>query len=368
MKKAKADKKLILVVGILLVFGSIMIFSSSWPYALDIGASADYFFKRHILFATAGFIAMILVSFIDYHIYQKYAVQLYILTFAICLLVFTPLGNNLDTFARRWIVVGPINFMPSDLMKIASVILLTSLLSMKRRRDTVLKDILPVILIIIFSVLPVYLQPNLSTSITIILSLGAIYFISGMDLRYFFFIIPSFVLMILMFFLGEKNEYRRRRLYTLLHPLEDYTGDGWQLSQALVAVSTGGLLGVGFGKSRQKHLYLSEAHNDFVFAIISEELGFLGAAFVIILFLILIRIGFKIAVNAKDDFGRLLAAGITLVIGIQAFINIGVSFGLLPPTGLVLPFISYGGTSLMVTLGMVGILLNISRNKTIIKE
>ncbi len=358
----KMDKKLLTVVLVLLCIGIIMVYSSSWPYALDINQQPYHFAFRQAFFAFIGLIAMFVASLIDYKLYNRWAIVIYSMAMVLCLLLFTPLGKSYDTFARRWIEVAGLSFMPSDLMKIASIVLLSSFLSRKKHTKNDFKTgFLIVIFIIAMSALPVYLQPNLSTTLTIIASLGGVYILSGMDLRYLLIAVPVIPIFGYLFLYGEKNAYRVDRLKVLLNPLLDFHDKGWQLSQALFAVSSGGFFGLGLGKSRQKYLYLSESHNDFIFAIIAEELGFLGSIIIIILFLLFIKFGFDIASRTRDEFGKLLASGITLVIGFQALVNMGVAFGVLPPTGLVLPFVSYGGTSLIVTLGMVGILLNISR-------
>lgn len=359
MLKSK-ENRLILLVLVVLVFGIIMVYSSSWPYAVDIGNEPEFFAKKQIIAAVIAIVVMAITSFLPYTIYKKLSIPIYIVSYILCLLLFTPLGNNYGTFARRWLKLG-ISFMPSDIHKIAAIIIMASYLSARKKNLPVLKDFIPVMGLIGLTVLPIYLQPNLSTVVLIIAVMGGIYFMSGMKLSYFLAIIPAGALSIYLFLSGPSNEYRRQRIRALINPLDDYLGTGWQLSQALFAVSSGGILGLGLGRSNQKHLYLSEAHNDFIFAIIAEELGLIGCLLVIVAFLLFIKLGFSISAGAKDEFGQLLGTGITLMIGFQAFINMGVSLGLLPPTGLVLPFISYGGTSLVINLAMVGILINISR-------
>ncbi len=359
MLKSK-ENRLILLVLVVLVFGIIMVYSASWPYAVDLGNEPEFFAKKQIIAAVIAIVVMTVTSFLPYTIYKKLSVPIYIVSYILCLLLFTPLGNNYGTFARRWLKLG-ISFMPSDIHKIAAIIIMASYLSARKKNLPVLKDFIPVMGLIVVTILPIYLQPNLSTVVLIIAVMGGMYFVSGMKLSYLIAIIPSVFLSGYLFLSGPANEYRRQRIHAVFNPLDDYLGSGWQLSQALFAVSSGGFLGLGLGRSHQKHLYLSEAHNDFIFAIIAEELGLIGCLFVIIAFLIFIKLGFSISSRAKDDFGQLLGVGVTLMIGLQAFINMGVSLGALPPTGLVLPFISYGGTSLVINLAMVGILINISR-------
>lgn len=356
------ERKLFFLVVLMVVFGIIMVYSASWPYAVNLDQRPEYFAIRQLIAAIIGMVLLFISSFIPYKLYKKLALPIYITAYVLCLLLFTPLGDSYGTFARRWLNIGPISFMPSDLLKLGAIILFAKFLSMRKDNLNFFKDIVPVLLIIGITILPIYLQPNLSTVVLMIGVLGSMYIISGMNLRYLLALIPLGFLAIIFFFAGDSNAYRRERLSAMINPLEDYHGSGWQLSQALFAISSGGLFGQGLGQSRQKHLYLSEAHNDFIFAIIAEELGLVGCLLVIIGFIIFIKLGLEIAAKARDKFAKLLASGITLMVAFQAFINMGVSVGLLPPTGLVLPFISYGGTSLVINLIMVGILINISKS------
>lgn len=360
MFKNKERNLIVLVIG-LLVFGLVMVYSSSWPYAVNLGLDPEYFLKNQARAAIIGLILMGIFSFVPYRLYKKLALPLYLGAYVLCLLLFTPLGDTYGTFARRWLNLGPISFMPSDLLKFAAIVALAAYLSSRKKKLKFSQDFIPVMAFIAISILPVYLQPNLSTVILMVMVLFAMYFLYGMDLKYFLFIIPMAITAGLIFLTGEKNAYRRERLRSMFNPLEDYHGAGWQLSQALFAVSSGGFFGLGLGQSRQKHLYLSEAHNDFIFAIIAEELGLFACIILIICFLTLLIIGFSIAGSTRDDFARLLASGITLLISFQAVINMAVAVGISPPTGLVLPFISYGGTSLIINLAMIGILVNIGK-------
>lgn len=358
----KNGKAILVLLLILLSFGLVMIYSSSYPYALDIGQDGAHFLKKQIASIAIGVVLFAIAFFVDYRFYKKFSLPIYLISFVLCLLVFTPLGNSYDTFARRWVKLPGISFMPSDFMKIAAVIFLANFLSVRKTdRLNFWWDVGPVFAIIGISILPIYLQPNMSTVITLASTMLIIYFISGLRIWYILASIPPLVILLGLSFLGEKNAYRRERIKILLNPLEDYLDSGWQLSQSLFAVASGGLFGVGLGRSAQKYLYLSEAHNDFIFAIISEELGFVGAVFTIVLFLLFLKYGLQIALETRDAFGKMLASGLTLLLVIQAFINMGVAFALLPPTGLVLPFVSYGGTSVAISMAMVGVLLNISK-------
>lgn len=360
--KSKADWRILWVVMLLLIIGVVMVYSASWPTAIQESKDQFYYGKRQLIFASIGLGVALFVSLFDYHLYQRFAVILYGLSLLVGLLVFSPIGTNQDTFAYRWIRLGPLEFMPSDLIKVGGVIMISKLLCMKDKvKNHFTKGFLPVVGLILLTVTPVLLQPDFSTSIVIAAAMGCVYFFSGMDGRYFLLALPLGGVAGVLLLSGEKNAYRLERIRSFLNPLEDYLDTGWQLSQALFAVSSGGLLGLGIGQGRQKIHYLSQAHNDFIFAVIAEELGFVGSVFVIGLYMLLIFRGLEIAVNAADKFGTYLASGITVLIGAQSLINIGVSFGAIPPTGVTLPFLSYGGTSILITMGMIGILLNISK-------
>lgn len=363
MKKLSPSLGIFLLVLVLAAFGSIMVYSASYPYALEMDLPANHFLVRHLAFSSLGLLLMALVSKINYHIYRRWALPIFFVALVLCSLVFTPLGTAYTTFARRWLDLSPLPaFMPSDLMKPASIIFLAAFLSRRTsKRLGMARDLLPVLGIIGLAVLPIYLQPNFSTVLLIIMTLILVYFISGAPLSRFILMAAPATIGGYYSLFGPGNEYRLERIMAALRPLDDFYGSGWQLSQSLFAVASGQLFGLGLGKSKQKYLYLTEAHNDFIFAVIAEELGFFRSFLVILAFLLFIYFGVVITLRAKDNFGKLLAFGLTMSIGLQAFINIGVSFGIMPPTGLVLPFISYGGTSLLLTFINVGILLNISK-------
>ena len=270
--------------------------------------------------------------------------------------------------AKRWIDLGFMSFQPSEIAKIGLIIFYATLLT-KNREDIQKMGkgffypflfLLPVIAILVL------VQNHLSATILIIMIVSVMMLMAGSRLRYFLTFgslgAGAGVLGLLaMAKFTEKGGFRIRRLVTFLNPFSDVRGDGWQIIQSLYAIGSGGLFGVGLGNSTQKYLYLPEAHNDFIFSIIAEELGFVGCVFVIILFALFIWRGILIAIKAPDMFGSLLAAGITSMVGLQAIINIAVVTSSMPNTGMPLPFFSYGGTSLLILLCSVGVLLNISR-------
>lgn len=366
MKKPfKMDIPLLIAVIVLVLFGIVMVFSSSAPYSDIRYGSSTYFFSRQWKFAAVGLLFMLILSRIDYHIYKKVAIPFFVFCIVLCLLVFTPIGLKLNN-ARRWLLIriggSSLTLMPSDPMKIGCVIMMATLLERRDpKMNSSLKGIIQVLLVVGLTVLPIYFQPNYSTVLILIATLFLMYIVAGMNFKFVIPLIPIAVIFLYFTLSGEKNAYRLERIFSYLNPLEDKQDSGWQLIQSLYAISSGGFLGVGLGKSSQKFAYLSEAHNDFIYAIICEELGFIGAIAVIFLFLFFISRGVNIAYRAKDRFGTYLAVGITAVIGLQAVINMAVTLGLIPTTGITLPFISYGGTSLVILMGMTGILLNISR-------
>lgn len=270
--------------------------------------------------------------------------------------------------AKRWISLGFLSFQPSEVAKIGLIIFYAALLTKNKEHIGEMKKgffyplmfLLPVIAILII------VQNHLSATILIILIVSIMMLMAGSKMKYFLtFGIPAATLgggaLFLYAWKTGKGWFRILRLINFLDPFADIKGDGWQVVQSLYAIGSGGLFGVGLGNSTQKYLYLPEAHNDFIFSIIAEELGFIGCAFVIILFALFVWRGIIIAINAPDTFGSLLAAGVTTMVGLQAIINIAVVTSSMPNTGMPLPFFSYGGTSLLILLVSVGILLNISR-------
>jgi len=270
--------------------------------------------------------------------------------------------------AKRWINLGFISFQPSEIAKIGLIIFYASLLTKNRERIGEmwggffypLMFILPIIAIL------VGIQNHLSATILIVLIVAIMMLMAGSKLRYFLTfgtagVVAGASALFLYAKLTGKGMFRITRLITFLDPFADVLGDGWQVVQSLYAIGTGGLFGVGLGNSTQKYSYIPEAHNDFIFSILAEELGFLGCIFVIILFALFIWRGILIAIKAPDMFGSLIAVGITSMVGLQAIINIAVVTSSMPNTGMPLPFFSYGGTSLLILMASVGILLNISR-------
>ncbi|NLX60980.1 MAG: putative lipid II flippase FtsW [Tissierellia bacterium] len=364
-KKKKVSKKasdftLLLSTLILVFIGIIMVFSSSWPEAIRMN-DGYFFLKRQIIFATIGIIAMLFFMNFDYRYLKKFSKLIYLVSLFTGLLIFTPLGLELKG-ARRWVNLGFITFMPSDIIKIGSIIFLSDFLS-KRKNEVkgLRKGTIPAMLIIGLSCGMIYLQRSLSVTVTLAMTLMIIFFVAGMKLSHLFAMIVAGALGLFYAITDEDHAYRMRRWTAFLDPFADKTDSGWQAVQSLYALGSGGLFGLGLGKSRQKFFYIPEPYNDFIFSIIGEELGFLGALTVILLFIVVIWRGIRIALNIDDLFGCLLATGIVGLIIVQTLIHIAVVTSSMPTTGIPLPFVSYGGTSLVVYLSSIGILLNISR-------
>lgn len=352
----------ILISTIMLVFiGVIMVYSASSPKALQEFGDPLHFFKRQLAWAVLGLFAMIIIMNIDYHIWKKHATAIYIFTIILGLLIFTPLGIELKG-ARRWINIGFTTFMPSDAIKLGSIIFYAAFLENKKDKVSKLIDgLVPAFLLIGLSTGLVYLQKDLSTSITVAGTMLSMYFIAGMP--YYVLIISAGLAAILfkVAVYSEGNEYRLERIKSFRDPFADKLGDGYQIVQSLYALGSGGLFGVGLGKSKQKFFYIPEAYNDFIFSIIGEELGLVGTTFILSLYAIIIFRAFHVARNSNDKFALFVASGIGSLIAIQALMNIAVVTSSIPPTGINLPFVSSGGTSLIFYLVSIGILLNISR-------
>lgn len=363
-RTGKLDFKIFLTVLILLIIGNIMVFSSSWPYAVRKGLNPYNFIIKHIIFSVVGIIAMLIISFLDYRLFRKYAYVLYILSIILSIVVlFT--GDLEKYAAKRWLDLGPITVMPSDFLKVGTILAVCKYIDKnKNKLNTVAYGLIPMLVFMLISCSLVYLQPDLSTTMVMGIIILLTFVIGGVNL------IQSAISLFILGGVGiigikfSRSTYSRfSRIEAWIDPLKDFANTGWQLAQSLFAISYGGFFGVGLGKSRHKFSYLSEAHNDFIFAIIAEELGFLGSITIILIYLYLIYLGMKLAFRIRDSFAKLTVISIMLLVGIQAFLNISVALGIVPPTGLTLPLISYGGSSLLVFLGMMGIVLNISRQE-----
>ena len=374
-KKLKKKKKLnsanpyiLYSVLALVAIGIIMVFSASYYYALYEHKDVFYFLKKELTWAPVGIIALIICMYIDYHFWKKITWAGYIVT-GLLLIAVLAVGENING-ATRWLNIAGLSFQPSELAKYMIVFFLAMAIDkygkMKKHWCVPLLYLVPAG---IFSLL-VLMENNLSIASIIAIVAFIMVFVSGMSGKQSIFLIISGIIAGTLAIVT--SNYRMDRAISFLDPWKYADDQGYQLIHSLYALGTGGLFGVGLGNSKQKALYMPEPHNDFIFAIIGEELGIIGCIVVIGIFIILIGTGIKIATTAKDRYGKLLAIGITSVIAVQVLINIAVVTGSMPVTGVPLPFISYGGTSLVFNLAAMGILLNISRQckttKDIIEE
>lgn len=358
----KSDNILLFTVFSLLVFGLVMIASAGVVYSQSRFGDQYYFFKRQLLFGILpGIFACYVSSKIDYHYWKKISVPLFFIALVGLVLVFVPgMGNKLYG-ASRWLQLGPISFQPSEMAKLSIIIYLAAWLESRgshRIRDF-FEGFLPFIGIMAIIGFLIIKQPDMGTLGVIVITMLVMFFSSGSKLSHLLWMaaggIASFFILI------KIAPYRLNRLLIFMNPDLDPRGIGYHINQALLAVGSGGILGLGLGHSRQKFYYLPEPVGDSIFAVIGEELGIAGAVLLVVLFLIFSLRGLKIAKNSPDDFGKLLGIGITSWIIMQAFINISAITAIIPLTGVPLPFISYGGTSIVFLLAGVGILLNISK-------
>ena len=367
VKRKEVDFTLLLVTLLLVFIGIIMVFSSSWPEAMQKFDNGYYFLKKQVIFATLGLVLMIVFMNIDYKVWKKFSFLIYLIALGTVALLFTPLGVNYKG-AKRWIDIGVTTFMPADAVKIGSIIFFSNFLANKKEdTGTLRQGTIPALIIIGISCGSIYIQRDLGTTLTLAGAMVAMFFVSGMKISHLVSLITMAVTGAFVIFKKaaqnpeSKNAYRLRRIISFKDPFADKQGDGWQAVQSLYALGSGGLFGLGLGKSRQKFFYIPEPYNDFIFSIIGEELGFVGAFIVILLYLLLVWRGVRIALSAKDSFGCYLATGITALVTVQSLIHIAVVTSSIPTTGITLPFISAGGTSLVLYMSAMGILLNISR-------
>ena len=359
----KYDKWLLLVAVLLIGFGALMIYSSTsvvTPVLARKGVKEFYYFKRHIFTILVGFACMFAAYRMGTSFIRKVSIPLLVFSFFLLILVFVPHIGVSAGGASRWIRLWPSTFQPSELVKLSMVIFLARYLSMPEYSPDDYKSFLkPLGIMVIFEV-AFLKQPDFGAAMSLTILTFAMLFLSGVKLRY---IASLLVLAIPIIIKLAMEPYRLRRITSFLNPWDDAQGSGFQLVQSFIALGSGGLTGVGLGSSKQKLAYLPESHTDFIFSIIGEEFGLIGVIVVIALFLVLFIKGVSIANKAKDGFVYYLAIGLSLMVSLQALINFAVATGLVPTKGLPLPFISYGGSSLLVNMAAIGILLNISKGE-----
>ena len=352
------DVPFLVLTVLLVLIGVLMMFSASYARAYSTEGKATYYFARQAVFAIVGIGIMLFFSTWNYQIWRS--VSFFILAAAIVFLLLVPLIGIEEKGAKRWIYLGFTSFQPSEVAKLGIVLTFASMISYYRERMQSFREgILPFVVILAVVCGLLVLEPHLSAIIIILGVSAAMLFLGGVKLRWFALglgVVGVFVAV----YLATKG-YAGDRIQAWLHPFEDESDSGYQIVQSLYAIGSGGLMGLGLGRSRQKYLYLPEEHNDYIFPIVCEELGFVGAMVVLLLFLLLILRGYWIALHARDRFGMLVVGGLTTLLALQVFLNIGVVTNLLPATGISLPFFSYGGTALLIQLFEMGVILSVSR-------
>ena len=361
------DLPYLLLVLTLVGVGLIMLFSASFPSAYYEEGNPAYYLIRQGIFAILGITAMFIVGKINYERYRAVAKMLLIFSIILLVLVLIPgIGTGRLTHgAQRWIRLGPIQFQPSEIAKLAVIVYFSDTISKKREKMlTWRQGILPYVALLAVIGVLMMLEPHLSGTV-LIFATGAVLMIVGGIQGWLVAVGVGGVSALAFLFvkLAEAGviRYGAARIEMWHNPWEDYYGDGYQLAQSLITIGSGGLLGVGLGRGRQKFLYLPEQYNDFIFSVICEELGLIGACVIMLIFSMLILRGFWIALHARDRFGALLVVGVMTHLALQTFLNIAVVSGFVPTTGISLPFFSYGGTALCLQLVEMGIVLSVSR-------
>jgi cell division protein FtsW len=362
LQKGGFDLPFFVIVMIILMLGLVMMFSASYAYAYyKQGQDSFYYIRKQALFAVLGLVVMFIVTRIDYHWLHKLAYPALAVSYALLAIVLVMPATD-DKNIKRWIVYGPINFQPSEIAKFAVVLVFAHLISKYYGKMKTFKyGVLPFVAILGSIAALMLKEPHVSGTVLILIIGFSLMLIGGTPIKWF---VGAFAISgagVLALVLGKVISYASGRIQYWLDPNSDPTNNGWQTLQSLYGIGSGGLMGLGLGNSRQKYLYISEPQNDFVFAIVCEELGFIGATIVILLFALLVWRGFVIAMRSPDKFGSMLAVGMTVQVGVQALLNIAVVTNTIPNTGISLPFFSAGGSSLCMLLFEMGIILSVSR-------
>lgn len=362
-QNGKADAFFISILLVLLCIGLVMLFSASYYYANNKFGDSYKFIKQQAIYAAVGLVLMYVVSRIDYHVYKKFAWILYfgILVLLAVLLALPPMISGVDY--KRWFVLGPVNFQPSEIAKFSVVLLFAYLMEKyEKKMSTFLFGFVFFLILLGAVCVLVVMEPHLSATVLIFMIGVTMMFVGGVKKLYLFASAGAGVGLGAVAILSGIVDYGSTRIKYWLDPWLDARGKGFQTIQSLLAIGSGGFLGKGLGQSRQKYLWVPEPHNDFIFSIVCEELGLVGAMLIILLFCLLVWRGFTIAARAKDRFGSLLALGLSFQVGLQALLNILVVTNTIPNTGISLPFFSYGGTSMVILLCEMGIVLSVSRS------
>ncbi len=351
-------KYLLLTIILISLLGIVMIYSSSSIWSLYKYNDAYKYVRHQIIFLIIGLIIMTIISKIDYHLYLSKDKKIILSCIILLILVLIPGLGTIRNGSRSWFGIGSFGIQPSEFAKIGIIIFTSSYVS--KNKIKTFKDIIGISLLTLAIFALIMLQPDFGTGTILVMSVIGILFIAGMNIK--FFIIAAIIGLLGVTALIIIAPYRLTRILSFLNPWSDPLGSGFQIIQSLYAIGPGGLFGYGFGNSRQKHFFLPEPQTDFIFSIISEELGFIGCLIVVLLFAIIGYLGFKISRKSNDLFGKYLSFGLTFQLIFQAVLNLMVVTGLIPVTGVTLPFLSYGGSSLLVSLISMGILLNVSNH------
>lgn len=392
LARGPIDLPFLALVLLLTAVGLIMLLSASYASAyynmdgaIDTGGDPYYYFKRQLFFAVLGIAAMIVASRFNYQYLRGLSIPALAISVILLALVLSPLGR-MGGGAKRWLQLGPLRFQPSELVKVSIVMFFSANLSKRKNQlkapkkwnkrtltgkiggflDRIgLLELLLYGAILAVVLFLLYKQPHLSVMILILLTAASVLMVGGIRLGWF--VAGGGIVAAALWFIITKTEYMTARINAWQNPETDLLGSGWQLWQSQIAIGSGGLLGVGLGNSQQKYLFLPEEHNDFIFAIVCEELGLVGACIIMALFALLIIRGYWLALHARDRFGTLLIVGFTTLIAVQTLLNIAVVTGALPTTGISLPFFSYGGTALAIQLASMGVILSVSRQIVAVK-
>ena len=365
--EGKIDIAFLSIVLILLTIGLIMLFSASYVYSYTHYDNSYLFIFQQAKYAALGLVFMFVTSHIDYHFYRKFTWIIFLISVALLgvLLVLPPMVSGMDV--KRWFAIGSFSFQPSEIAKFAVILVLSHLIASNYKMMAKFKFIALLLALLGFVCILVFLEPHISATLLILLIGVVIMIVGGLSWKY---ILGGGIIGgvgVIALLLSGAVGYSSSRIQYWLDPWADATGKGYQTIQSLLAIGSGGIMGRGLGQSRQKFLWVPEPHNDFIFSIVCEELGLIGAIIIIILFCALVWRGFTIALKANDKFGCLMAVGLTFQIGLQAVLNIFVVTNTIPNTGISLPFFSYGGTSLVLLLTQMGIVLSISRKSNLKK-
>ena len=356
----KYDSLLLLSITALVFIGVVMVYSASSIYSKEHFGSQYFFLNKHLVFVLLGIASLVVGAKVNHGFLRKMTFPFILLSFfTLLFLLVSSHGVLKSGAASRWINLFSISFQPAELAKLALILFLANYMSKIGDKITTFKEgFLPCVLVPGVFILLILKQPDFGTAVTISAIVFLMLFVAGVKKIYLLGTLLATVPPLAFIFL--RSGYRLKRILAFVDPWKDPLGSGFQMIQSFIAFSNGGFFGAGLGDGKQKLLYLPEAHTDFIFSVIGEELGFLGVTLVVILFSVYIYKGFSVSLKVRDSFAVLLATGITAMIGVQAFVNIGVTLGLLPTKGLTLPFISYGGTSLVMTMFASGLLLNLS--------